>query len=141
MNRFFTQWNLKPGDEVVLPKSNFNIVQHHAVYIGADYSGSHWMVENKIGQGVVLTHVDLFFRTNPSLTRINKFHGSGYERKVLVQKALKSVGKPYNLINYNCEHFSNDLRNGMPRSRQVESIGLGLIAAVIVGAILSNKQL
>lgn len=32
---------LKPGDEIVVPKSNWNLIQHHAIYIGYDYHGIH----------------------------------------------------------------------------------------------------
>ena len=111
--------DLKPGDSVTVPKSAFNLVQHYAVYLGYDCGGSHWMIENIAGRGVVLTKAADFFAANPSVNKVVPFGGTNEERRQLVQKALYSVGQPYNLINYNCEHFATSLQTGKARSRQV----------------------
>lgn len=36
MTKIYNLKNLKPGDRLVLPKSNLGLVQHHAIYIGND---------------------------------------------------------------------------------------------------------
>lgn len=115
------QWNLQPGDGVVIPKSLMNLVQHHALYLGYDDYGNHYMCENVIGVGVKLTRVQDFFVAG-QITRIERYHGSGTDRKRIVQKALSRLGRPYNLINYNCESFCNDVRYNKPKSKQVENV-------------------
>lgn len=112
-------YNLKPGDIIVTPKSLFNLIQHHAVYLGYDNFGNHFISENVIGKGVVLTRVQDFFKENVVITRIEKFEGSYFEREKVVRRALKNLGRPYDLINYNCEHFTNETIYSKPNSPQV----------------------
>lgn len=126
MNRelqLIKHFNLEPGDRIVIPKSLLGLVQHHALYLGYDEFGQHLICENVIGVGVKLTRVEIFFHDVKSITRIEKFHGNNFERKRIVQKALTRLGKPYSLINYNCESFCNDVQHNIIKSAQV-SVGL-----------------
>jgi len=125
--------DLKPGDSVTVPKSAFNMVQHYAVYLGYDYEGTHWMIENVAGRGVVLTRAVDFFTANPSVNKVVPFGGTNEERRLIVQKALYSVGQPYNLINYNCEHFATGLQTGKARSRQVEVAFIAAALLLVIG--------
>lgn len=140
MNKFIRQHRLLPGDEIVLPKSLFNLVQHHAVYLGQNQSGEDLIIENKIGHGVKLTRAEDFFPADGVVTRINRFQGTPAQREALVKKAITSLGRSYDLINFNCEHFSNEIRNGSPRSRQVEKIGLGALGILIGVLIFGNNK-
>nr|WP_315167606.1 lecithin retinol acyltransferase family protein [uncultured Flavobacterium sp.] len=126
---------LEPGDRIVVPKSSWNIVKHHALYLGHDIEGYHYICENVINVGVKLTRVNIFFHGVAKVTRTEKFNGSPVERKKIVQKALLKLGKPYSLINYNCESFCNDVQHNVIKSGQV-SVGLfvgfvGLMLAVL----------
>ena len=133
------QLKLQPGDRVVVPKSNFKLVQHHALYLGYDDWGTHYMCENVIGEGVKLTTVSEFFNGVKEVTRIEKYTGNNYERKTIVQNALSKLGKPYNLINYNCESFVNDVLIKKPQSNQVANT-FGLLAIVaLIGLIAKNN--
>ncbi|HTF02636.1 MAG TPA: lecithin retinol acyltransferase family protein [Bacteroidia bacterium] len=138
-NDLVNHYNLKPADRVVVPKSGFQIVQHHALYLGYDEYGQHWIAENKIGIGVTVTRAKDFFRVNPNVTRVEPFSGSGDERKAAVQRALRLHGRPYNLINYNCEHFVNHALKGNAHSAQVAN-GLGLMAFFLVLGMLSRGK-
>lgn len=111
---------LAPGDSITVPKSIWNVVQHHALYLGTDYEGRHWMCENLIGNGVKLTRVEEFFHGVSKVTSIKKFSGTHIERVEAVQKALSLLGKPYNVINYNCEHFVNHVLLDQVKSKQVD---------------------
>ena len=97
--------NLEPGDRIVVPKSFLGIIQHHALYLGYNSKEEHYICENMIGIGVRLIRVEDFFKGVNSVTRIEKFRGNNIERRKLVEKALSKLGKPYSLINYNCESF------------------------------------
>jgi uncharacterized protein YycO len=129
MSTLIHYYGLKPADKVVVPKSNWRVVQHHAIYLGQDDYGRHWMVENTIGIGVRLIEASAFFNGVLEITRIERFTGTPYERKVAVQRALAKVGQPYNLINYNCEHFASEVQTGRSVSRQVAN-GVGIAAGV-----------
>ena len=54
MNKNLLNLNLGTGDKIVVPKSAFNIIQHHAVYLGKNYFGQEILAENQIGNGVQL---------------------------------------------------------------------------------------
>ena len=138
MNRHIQHYNLKPGDEIIVPKSGFNIVQHHALYLGYDEQNIDWIIENAIGIGVRLIMANDFFRNNPKVNEIRKFHGTNQQRRQLVERALKKVGAPYDLINYNCQHFTSDVKTGKPVSKQVEGAVIGLVLILFFGALLSD---
>ena len=42
------------GDRVVVPKSGFNIIAHHAMFYGHGHNGEALVAENKEGRGVIL---------------------------------------------------------------------------------------
>lgn len=140
MNReleLIKHFNLEPGDRIVIPKSLLGLVQHHALYLGYDEFGQHLICENVIGVGVKLTRVENFFQDVKSITRIEKYQGNNFERKRIVQKALTRLGKPYSLINYNCESFCNDVQHNMIKSAQV-SVGLFVGFVGIMLAVLND---
>jgi hypothetical protein len=130
------EWDLHPGDRVVVPKSAWQLVQHHALYLGCDDFGNHYMSENVIGVGVKLTRVADFFQGVSRVTRIEPYTGSNYERRLVVERALTKLGQPYSLINYNCESFVNDALYQQPKSMQVGNVagalGLALLIALLV---------
>lgn len=131
------KFNLEPGDRIVVPKSLFGIIQHHAIYLGYNSLGQHLICENIIGVGVKLTRVEDFFQDVRSVTRIEKFQGNNFERKKLVEKALSKLGMPYSLINYNCESFCNDVQHNVIKSAQV-SVGLFIGFVGIMIALLNT---
>jgi hypothetical protein len=140
MNRelqLIRRFNLEPGDRVIVPKSLLGLVQHHALYLGYNEFGEHLMCENVIGNGVILTRVDSFFQDIKSVTRIEKFNGNNLQRKLIVQKALSKLGRPYSLINYNCESFCNDVQHNIIKSVQV-SVGLFVGFVGIMIALLNT---
>lgn len=138
MSRYIQKYKLKPDDEIVVPKSVFNFVQHHAIYLGLDRNGNHWIVENKIGGGVQLISADDFFASVSTVNKIIPFSGTNDQRKLFVYKALNSLGKPYNLIQYNCEHFITELKTGKAKSQQLANAVAGLFGFLIIGAIFSD---
>lgn len=132
--------NLKPADRIVVPKSVTRIVQHHAIYLGQNYEGQHLIAENKIGFGVRLIIADDFFKDVIEITRIERFKGSNYERKLAVKKALSKCGVSYDLINYNCQHFANEIQYNLIKSDQVDGLfeGLKVAAGVAIAIGLFN---
>ena len=138
MNSIMDQYSLRPGDEIIVPKSRLNMIKHHAMYLGQDLSSAHWIVENRIGDGVRTTTADAFFEDVDQITAIERFRGSDHERKLLVNRALSLVGRPYNLIKYNCEHFTSELRTGIPESKQVSAFALAILGVLLISAFLTD---
>lgn len=126
MNQKIKQLGLLPADRIVVPKSGLRIVQHHAVYLGQNHLGVDLIAENKIGFGVRLVTAEDFFKDVIEVTRIEKFNRSNYERKLAVQKALDKLGQPYHLIDYNCQHFGNEIQYNLIKSDQVDRLFEGL---------------
>lgn len=132
--------DLQPGDRIVVPKSQWQLIQHHALYLGCDDFGNHYICENVVGIGVKLTKVKDFFMGVSNITRIEKFTGNNYDRKIIVQNALLKLGQPYSLINYNCESFVNEVLTENRHSKQVRNVfGLIVLAILIGGVARSNK--
>lgn len=124
--------HLKPADRLVVPKSALGLVQHHAIYLGQDYLGRDLIAENIVGRQVCITTAEAFFAKNPSIHQIERFQGDRIERRAAVERALKSLGKPYDLINYNCEHFANEVQANLSFSPQLQfGIGFLLVAALV----------
>lgn len=139
MNRIFYLNKLKAADRLVLPKSSIGLVQHHAIYVGKDNKGNRWYVENALGKGVQMVTESILFRDGYEMTRIEHFVGNQYQRKVAVSLAMQSLGRKYDLLNFNCEHFANSVQHRKSYSNQVgNGIVLGLLALVL-GVGLSNK--
>lgn len=113
---------LLPADRIVVPKSGLRIVQHHAVYLGKNQLGQDLIAENKIGYGVRLVTADEFFQDVLEVTSIERFSGNNHERKVVIQNALNRLNAPYDLINYNCQHFANEVLKGKAESEQVNNV-------------------
>lgn len=138
-NDLVNHYNLKPADRIVVPKSGFQLVQHHALYLGSDEYGQHWISENRVGEGVVATRARDFFRENPRVTRIERHAGSYEVRKAVVQRALRDHGMPYNLITFNCEHHVNKALKGRAHSPQVGNV-LGVMAFFVVIGLLARGK-
>lgn len=140
MNQLIHSNHLRPGDTVVVPKSDMRLIQHFAIYLGQDEYGEHWFSDNMPGTGVrVITAAD-FFRGVLEITRVERFNGTEYERQQLVQRALSKQGRPYSLLGYNCESYANDVRGRGASSNQV---GNGIVVAffgLLVGAALFGSS-
>ncbi|MEO5910837.1 MAG: lecithin retinol acyltransferase family protein [Pelobium sp.] len=132
--------NLKPADRVVIPKTEFQIVQHHGIYLGQNSLGTHLFAENNIGSGVKILSADNFFGKTKLITRIEKFQGSISERNECIKRALALQGKTYDLLEFNCEHYSNIIQHNTSTSSQVNNgIILSFMALAIGGLIWSNN--
>lgn len=132
----FHDLKLLPGDRIVVPKSERNLIQHHAIYLGTNVQGQHVFAENKIGIGVRLITAVEFFEGVTQFTTIERFRGNKKQSELAVERALNRLGIPYELIDYNCEHFANEVQYKKKESKQVENAFTALFIGLIAGAIL-----
>lgn len=126
--------DLQPGDRVVVPITGLILSQHHAIYFGY-YHGTSYFIENKIGRGVHLISSEQFFNENPRITRIEKFPGNEFQRQHALQAAFRKIGTRYDLLSYNCEHFSNEVQHFKAYSNQTKVAGaIGILALILLFA-------
>lgn len=132
MNGNFYLDTLQPADRLVIPKSGLNLVQHHVIYLGKDNYGNRMYIENAIEKGVQVVSEAYLFRSGYELTRVERFQGNQHQRNLAVLFATQLIGKQYDLLGFNCEHYANTVQHRKSYSNQVGvGLGLGLFALVL----------
>ncbi|MBK6627132.1 MAG: hypothetical protein IPK70_00060 [Flavobacteriales bacterium] len=128
------QYGFGTGDRIIVPKSAWNMVQHHALFYGIGQNGHALVAENKEGRGVILTRLDVFLADAGRITRIIPFSGSYQQRVAVLDRVNARLGRWYDTWKYNCEHFVNEVLHFRTESRQAD-IGKALLggAAVVAG--------
>lgn len=133
--------NIKIGDMIVRKKGI--ITTHYMIYLGIR-NGLHMVAENQLGYGVRIVSLIEGLNGN-SILRIEPFKGQEYHRMYVWSYVETLLGKAYNLISFNCEHFARLIADGKVNSKQVEvgsKIALtGGLTLVTIGAAKSNKIL
>lgn len=127
------QYGFGTGDRIVVPKSGWNVVQHHALLFGM-VNGEAMVAENKEGRGVILTPLDVFLADAGSITRIEPFSGTYQQQAFVMDRVKARLRRRYDKWNYNCEHFVNEVLHFKAESRQAD-IGKAILGAVTVAAI------
>ncbi len=135
---YASRYGLRPADRIVEAITILGISKHHCIYLGSDHYGIEWIAENYKFKGVRLVKAADYFKSILKIERIQRFHGSPRQRKEAVKRALISVGQPYSLIDFNCEHFAEYVQYGRRKSRQVENAFAGLLAILFIGIIVSE---
>lgn len=133
--------SLKIGDLIVRAKGI--VTTHYLVYLGKRL-GVHMVAENQRGHGVRIVTLDEALNGN-SIIRFEPFGGQEHERNMVHERVNSLLGKAYDLIAFNCEHFARLIAEGKLESKQVKKAsdvaitgGLGLLA---LGASKKNKAL
>lgn len=128
MNKKIYLETLQPADRLVLPKSGLNLVQHHAIYLGNDNNGNRIYIENALGKGVQVISESYLFRDGNKLTRVERFEGNTWQRNAAIKFAISLIGRQYDLLNFNCEHYANTIQHNKTYSKQVtKGISLGVL--------------
>jgi hypothetical protein len=133
---YVQHYGLLPGDRIVEDLFKTGITKHFCLYVGEDIHKQQWMEENHHQHGVRLILAADYFRSAGKIARIDRFMGTNEERRRVVQRALQLAGKPYNLINYNCEHFVNEAGSGRAVSQQVDNFVIGVLLFLLVRVLI-----
>ena len=126
------QHGFRTGDRIVVPKSRWEIIQHHAVFFG-NVNGEAMVAENKEGRGVVLTPLDVFLADAVQITRVHPFTGTYQQQAIMMDRVVARLRRTYDRWNYNCEHFVNDVLHFRVESRQSD-IAKAILGGVMVAA-------
>lgn len=129
---------LERGDIIIM---GFGIlpIEHIAIYDGKG------IYENRIGKNVVYVTYDDFIARYQfwDIKETYKITASEEELEKIFSKAKKLLGKKYDVLNYNCEHFIDDIFGKPQRSESLEkvvSLGAGLIVGSIITSIAIRKM-
>jgi len=91
------------------------------------YAGVRGVVHNHKSCCVQLTSLQAFSGGRP-IRVTSRVAGSWFEQEQVVQRALSLVGKPYNLLNFNCEHAAYYAQTGEAKSPQ---LGFALVFCLL----------
>jgi hypothetical protein len=122
--------NLKPGDAIVTcfqeKYAGLKSLFHYIIFLGGNQA-----IHNMPGTGVCLIAMDDVAVQYKEVDRIERFQGSLLELQALYVRAKEVLGKPYDLLSFNCESLANYLRFGKPTSRQVISVMVMVVLLVL----------
>jgi len=134
------KYGLQPADRIKEPIFQTGFTKHHSIYLGMDPYGKEWIAENHWQHGVRLVKGNDYFKEGNRYTVV-PFEGSYQKRIVAAKRALSEMGKSYDLIQYNCEHYSSFVQTGNATSYQVENVMDGLKFVGILALIFGFAQL
>lgn len=134
---FIQQNDLLTGDRIITEKGP--VSRHHAIFVRVPGRVPQ-VAENQAGRGVqYITLEEFLLRTGNGKIWIQKFVGSENARKNVIPQIDALIGKPYNLVNFNCEHFANLIQTGVAVSKQVAAAVLGVAVVSIFGLLALGR--
>lgn len=125
---------IKIGDLIVRQKGPFST--HYMVYIGW-HNGIQLVAENQMGVGARYISLKEALAGN-SIKRFEKFGGTEAQRQTVISRINAMLGKAYDLVVFNCEHFARWIANGKIESKQVRTAST--VAIVAGTAMLAHKS-
>jgi uncharacterized protein YycO len=138
MNHLIQEHGIQKGDKVSRLKRGVPVIRHYAIYLGSNDDGRHLFAENNVDNGVQIVTAHDFFRDSNNII-VEPTNSSWQQREKSVQFAKSKIGQKYNLINYNCEHFANEVTTGKSISKQIIGWGMGALL-LVAGGIFFNKS-
>lgn len=116
------------GDRLIRRKA-FG-TKHHGIFAGIQ-DGQALIAENQLGFGVrYVTLSEFLLHDYSNLHRIEPISESAHTDVTGIIEHF--LGKPYNLVTFNCEHFAHLVQYGQARSSQARN------AWIIFGFLLSS---
>jgi len=120
---------LRIGDRLVRTKGGI-FTKHHVIYMGF-WNHQHLIAENQVNFGVRYITLDQFL-SEGKLDRVEYNNFSQDVQISILDRVNKKIGTEYDLPDYNCEHFTNEILTGIVESKQIQNaiaiaaIGVGL---------------
>jgi hypothetical protein len=128
------EFGAQPGDVLVRNKSVFGLIDHYGIYAG---SGA--VIDNHPDRGVSLTNMKSFLNGR-KLERVFRYRGNTFSRSQVVQKAYSMIGMKYDLTNFNCEHFVNEVLGAGKKSQQLANAGTVLVLSCIIFGLINVTE-
>lgn len=117
--------HLFPGDAIAVR----GVYEHHIVITGVRDWSMQDVVHNDKSGGVQRGRLkDLL--EGQSWRIVRRFEGNNWQREQVVRYALSLEGTRYDLLNFNCEHFSSLVQTGRAESPQLQALTVAVVACV-----------
>jgi hypothetical protein len=127
---FHRRIHIFPGDVIAIRSEGG--YEHHIVYTGVRDRSQQDVIHNDKNGGVQRGYLaNLLQGRQWRITR--RFEGNVFQREQAVRDALRLEGTQYDILNFNCEHFSSLIQTGRAQSPQLQAVAI--IAAVGLGLI------
>jgi hypothetical protein len=130
---------LKIGDRLIRNKGGI-LSKHHVLYAGF-WNNQHLIAENQINAGVRYITLEQFL-SEGKLDRIEYYNHDDKSQALIVDRINKKIGSNYSLLNYNCEHFVNEVLTGVVESKQIKTgiaLGIGVTLCLLAFGNKSNS--
>ncbi len=129
---------IKIGDRIVRTKGGI-LSKHHVLYAGF-WNDQHLIAENQIGFGV--RYITLIqFLSEGRIDRVEYNDFSENSQTEIINRVNKKIGTEYDLVNYNCEHFINEILTGITESKQVKTaIAIAIGVSLCLYAFSKTKK-
>lgn len=126
------------GTHIYVTKSNGVTYQHHGIYVGNNrVVHYHGTTKSKAEASIQETTLEVFLQGKSKDTYYFVDHQNSYAPEEIVRRARSRIGqRNYQLWGRNCEHFAQWCATGNGISSQVETVGIAVVAASVVGGIL-----
>jgi hypothetical protein len=130
--------NLKVGDRLVREKGGI-LTKHHGIYAGT-HNNIQFVAENQTGYGVRCITLEQFL-SEGQIVRIENYDYSHHQQNNIIHRINQRIGREYDLLSYNCEHFANEVLTGIKESKQVQfAIGGAIVVGLLALIYIANKE-
>jgi hypothetical protein len=129
VKQFIHDYNVQPGDVIIGAITPINIAGHHIVILP-----NLEFIQNSNGQNINRPSIITVATDLLTFKRLQRFEGNSLARAMAVKRAIsiEKEGRVYSWDSYNCEDFSSEVQTGKPKSKQVQNVTTGVVAAGIV---------
>src|SRR5579859_2310136 len=111
--------------------------QHRGIFAGWDGYGRGWVIHNPKG-GCVKYDLLEDFAERQQFKRIEQPTRTVYERNLIVARAHSQLNKPYDILNFNCEHLVTYALGGAASSPQLQAVTVCLALVVGLGMVFGR---
>ncbi|MGD1845757.1 MAG: hypothetical protein ACFB10_10235 [Salibacteraceae bacterium] len=111
--------DLQTGD--ILIRNNAVLGNHYGIYIG-ELNGTVIVAENRNSSGIRFVTYHKFL-DGKKLVGCERFDGKEEDRKLVLPFLEKLIGEDYDLVKFNCEHFSSSLNERVAHRQTRKSLG------------------
>lgn len=119
------------GDMIQASRGIYN---HVGIYVGPTWDGRD-VIHNAKGGCVELISLSEFANGAPVYRRIAA-PDDYFQQQAIVERAMSLIGKKYDLIKFNCEHFATLAQTGRAASPQLAGLALLGILGVFLAVSL-----
>lgn len=116
---------LFPGDVFAV----IGAYEHHIIYTGVRDWSQQDIIHNDKSGGVQRARLQGLV-AGQRCKLVRRFVGNAWQREQAVRFALSLEGTRYDLLNFNCEHFSSLVQTGRPESPQLQALAVTVVAGI-----------